>query len=50
MAGKRDTNEFKVDAVKRVTDNGYKIAYIAKDLGLYTLDRVISVVIKFLYI
>ncbi len=34
MSGKRYTEEFKVEAVKRVTDRGYKIGDVAKRLGV----------------
>ncbi|MFT5674359.1 MAG: transposase [Paraglaciecola sp.] len=34
MSGKRYTEEFKVEAVKQVTDRGYKIGEVAKRLGV----------------
>lgn len=34
MSGKRYTEEFKVEAVKQVTDRGYKIGDVAKRLGV----------------
>ena len=36
MSGKRYTEEFKVEAVKQVTDRGYSIADVAKRLGVTT--------------
>lgn len=36
MAGERYTKEFKVAAVKQVTENGYSIADVAKRLGITT--------------
>ncbi|MFT5212035.1 MAG: transposase [Flavobacterium sp.] len=36
MAGERYTEEFKIAAVKLVTDNGYSIADVAKRLGVTT--------------
>jgi transposase len=36
MAGERYTEEFKIAAVKQVTDNGYSIADVAKRLGITT--------------
>ena len=34
MSGKRYTEEFKIEAVKQVTDRGYKAAEVAKRLGI----------------
>ncbi len=34
MSGKRYTEEFKVEAVKQVTDRGYKIGEVANRLGV----------------
>ena len=34
MSGKRYTEEFKVEAVKQVTDRGYKVGDVAKRLGV----------------
>lgn len=34
MSGKRYTEEFKIEAVKQVTDRGYKIGEVAKRLGV----------------
>lgn len=34
MSGKRYTEEFKVEAVKQVTDRGYKTSEVAKRLGV----------------
>jgi transposase len=36
MSGKRYTEEFKVEAVKQVTDRGYSVADVAKRLGVTT--------------
>ena len=36
MAGERYTKEFKVAAVKQITQEGYKIAEVAKRLGITT--------------
>jgi transposase len=36
MAGERYTKEFKIAAVKQVTENGYSIADVAKRLGITT--------------
>lgn len=36
MAGERYTEEFKIAAVKQVTENGYTIADVAKRLGVTT--------------
>ena len=36
MAGERYTEEFKVAAVKQVTENGHSIADVAKRLGITT--------------
>jgi transposase len=36
MAGERYTEEFKIAAVKLVTDNGYSITDVAKRLGVTT--------------
>jgi len=36
MAGERYTEEFKVAAVKQITQDGYKIADVAKRLGITT--------------
>jgi|SRR5690606_21952035 len=34
MSGKRYTEEFKIQAVKQITDQGYSIPEVAKRLGL----------------
>ena len=34
MSGKRYTEEFKIEAVKQVTDRGYKIGDVANRLGV----------------
>jgi transposase len=34
MSGKRYTEEFKIEAVKQVTDRGYKIGEVAERLGI----------------
>jgi len=34
MSGKRYTEEFKIEAVKQVTDRGYKIAEVSDRLGV----------------
>jgi transposase len=34
MSGKRYTEEFKIEAVKQITDRGYKIGEVAKRLGV----------------
>ncbi len=34
MSGKRYTGEFKIEAVKQVTDRGYKIGDVVKQLGV----------------
>ncbi len=34
MSGKRYTEEFKIEAVKQVTDRGYKISEVASRLGV----------------
>jgi transposase len=34
MSGKRYTEEFKIEAVKQVTDRGYPVAEVAKRLGV----------------
>lgn len=34
MSGKRYTEEFKIEAVKQVTDRGYKIVEVAERLGV----------------
>ena len=36
MSGKRYPEEFKIEAVKQVTDRGYKIAEVAERLGVTT--------------
>lgn len=36
MSGKRYTEEFKIEAVKQVTDRGYKIVEVAERLGVTT--------------
>lgn len=33
MSGKRYPDDFKIEAVKQVTDRGYKVAEVAKRLG-----------------
>ncbi len=34
MSGKRYTEEFKIEAVKQVTDRGYKVGDVARRLGV----------------
>jgi transposase len=34
MSGKRYAEEFKIEAVKQITDRGYKIGEVAKRLGV----------------
>lgn len=34
MSGKRYTEEFRIEAVKQVTDRGYKIGEVARRLGV----------------
>jgi transposase len=34
MSGKRYSEEFKIEAVKQITDRGYKIGEVAKRLGV----------------
>ena len=36
MSGKRYTEEFKIEAVKQVTDRGYKLVEVAERLGVTT--------------
>jgi transposase len=36
MSGKRYTDEFKIEAVKQVTDRGYSVADVAERLGVTT--------------
>jgi transposase len=36
MSGKRYPEEFKIEAVKQVTDRGYKVSDVAKRLGVTT--------------
>ena len=36
MKGKRYTEEFKIEAVKQVTDRGYSVAEVAERLGTTT--------------
>ena len=36
MSGERYTKEFKIAAVKQITEEGYKIADVAKRLGITT--------------
>jgi len=36
MSGRRYTDEFKIEAVKQVTDRGYKVSDVAKRLGITT--------------
>ena len=36
MSGRRYTEEFKIEAVKQVTDRGYKVSDVAKRLGITT--------------
>ena len=36
MSSKRDTEEFKIEAVKQVTERGYSVAEVAKRLGATT--------------
>lgn len=36
MSGKRYTDEFKVEAVRQVTDRGFKVAEMAERLGVTT--------------
>ena len=42
MSGKRYTDEFKIEAVKQVTDRGYAVADVAKRLGITTKSLTIS--------
>ena len=36
MSGKRFTEEFKVEAVKQITDRGYSVSDVAEKLGTAT--------------
>lgn len=36
MSGKRYTDEFKIEAVKQVTERGYSVAEVADQLGITT--------------
>lgn len=36
MSGKRYTDEFKIEAVRQVTDRGYSVAEVADRLGVTT--------------
>lgn len=36
MSGKRYTEEFKIEAIKQVTEKGYSVASVAKRLGVTT--------------
>jgi transposase len=36
MSGKRYTDEFKIEAVRQVTDRGYPVAEVAERLGVTT--------------
>ena len=36
MSGKRYSEEFKVEAVRQVTDRGYKVSQVAQRLGVTT--------------
>ena len=36
MSGKRYTNEFKIEAVRQVTDRGYSVTEVADRLGVTT--------------
>lgn len=36
MSGKRYTEEFKIEAVRQVTDRGHSVAEVAKRLGVTT--------------
>ena len=36
MSGKRYPEEFKIEAVKQVTDRGYKLSEVAERLGVTT--------------
>jgi transposase len=36
MSGRRYTEDFKIEAVKQVTDRGYKVPEVAKRLGVTT--------------
>lgn len=36
MSGKRYTDEFKIEAVKQVTERGYSVADVAQRLGITT--------------
>ncbi len=38
MKGKRYTEEFKIEAVKQVTERGYSVADVAQRLGVTTLS------------
>lgn len=47
MSGKRYPEEFKIEAVKQVTEKGYSVAEVATRLGTTThsLNRVVSMAI-----
>jgi transposase len=34
--GKRYTQEFKIEAVKQITERGYSVAEVSERLGIYT--------------
>ncbi len=36
MSGKRYTDEFKIEAVKQVTERGHSVAEVAQRLGIAT--------------
>jgi len=36
MSGKRYTDEFKIEAVRQVTERGFKVAEVAERLGITT--------------
>jgi len=36
MRGKRYTDEFKIEAVRQITDRGYSVAELANRLGVTT--------------
>ncbi|WP_144422049.1 transposase, partial [Xanthomonas arboricola] len=40
MSSKRYTDEFKIEAVRQVTDRGFKVAEVAERLGVYTAQPV----------
>jgi transposase len=38
MSGKRYNEEFKIEAVRQVTDRGYKVSEVAARLGITTMS------------